>query len=158
MTNTNCLQDIQCPKCGYRDRFFISATITADVTDDGSEIADNRGDFEWDDNSPIECHACGATGTVGEFTVRQPEEPSGMTAYTIYQLANDKATYGADAGKFIVTSGDYEQELSGPMSHDDARAFAAALNACRMVVNRWESGDLAEAARACSAAIAQATG
>ena len=30
------------------------------------------------------------------------------------------------------------------------------LDACRMVVARWERGDLAEAARACSAAIAEA--
>src|SRR5271157_6234294 len=31
------------------------------------------------------------------------------------------------------------------------------LAACRMVVDRWERGDLAEAARACSDAIAEAT-
>jgi hypothetical protein len=31
------------------------------------------------------------------------------------------------------------------------------LAACRMVVDRWERGDLAEAARACGAAIAEAT-
>ncbi len=31
------------------------------------------------------------------------------------------------------------------------------LAACRMVVDCWERGDLAEAARACSAAIAEAT-
>lgn len=32
-------------------------------------------------------------------------------------------------------------------------ALAEALAACRMVVERWESGDLAEAARACQAVI-----
>jgi hypothetical protein len=32
------------------------------------------------------------------------------------------------------------------------------LDACRLVVERWEHGDLAEAARACSDAIAEATG
>ncbi len=35
-------------------------------------------------------------------------------------------------------------------------ALAALLAACRMVVERWESGDLGQAARACSAAIAEA--
>jgi hypothetical protein len=35
-------------------------------------------------------------------------------------------------------------------------AVSRLLAACRMVVERWESGDLAEAARACSAAIAEA--
>jgi hypothetical protein len=37
------------------------------------------------------------------------------------------------------------------------RAAPALLAACRMVVDRWERGDLAEAARACSAAVAEAT-
>lgn len=43
----------------------------------------------------------------------------------------------------------------------NARLIAAApdlLEACRMVVDRWEEGDLAEAVRACDAAIAKATG
>jgi hypothetical protein len=157
MTNTNCLAGIKCPECGYEDRFFICAPITADVTDDGSEIAKNRGDFEWDSDSRIECHDCGATGTVGRFSLTQQEEQPTMTVYTTYQLADDKATYGTDAGKIIVTSGDQEQEVSGPMARKDAKAFAAALNACRMVVSRWERGDLAEAARARSDAIALAT-
>jgi hypothetical protein len=42
----------------------------------------------------------------------------------------------------------------------NGRLIAAApelLAACRMVVERWERGDLAEAARACSAAITKAT-
>jgi hypothetical protein len=36
-------------------------------------------------------------------------------------------------------------------------AAPALLSACRMVIDRWEHGDLAEAARACHAAIALAT-
>jgi hypothetical protein len=32
------------------------------------------------------------------------------------------------------------------------------LDACRMVVERWDQGDLAEAARACQAAIEEASG
>jgi hypothetical protein len=37
-------------------------------------------------------------------------------------------------------------------------AAPALLAACRMVIDRWERGDLAEAARACQAAVALATG
>jgi hypothetical protein len=49
--------------------------------------------------------------------------------------------------------------------HDNLEAEANAcliaaapklLAACRMIVDRWERGDLAEAARACSAAIVEA--
>ena len=79
-----------------------------------------------------------------------------MIYYAIFQLADDKTSYGPDAGKFIVTSADHEEEFSGPMSQQDAEAFAATLNACQMIVDRWEKGDLAEAARACGSAISRA--
>jgi hypothetical protein len=78
--------------------------------------------------------------------------------YAVHQLAFDQGSYGPDAGKFIVTSADLEREFSGPMNKADAEAFATALNACTMVVDRWENGDLAEAARACRVATASVTG
>ena len=37
MTNTNCLENISCPKCGQEDRFKIAATIFCLVTDDGTD-------------------------------------------------------------------------------------------------------------------------
>ena len=80
-----------------------------------------------------------------------------MTRFTTYQLAPDHATYGADAGKFIVTGDDLEREFSGPMGGDDARTLASALNACHAVVDRWERGDLAEAARLCAAVVEDVT-
>ena len=53
-------------------------------------------------------------------------------------------------------------ETDGVLVQRDARArlrAAAAdlLHACRLVVDRWEHGDLAEAARACRDAVAEAT-
>lgn len=54
-------------------------------------------------------------------------------------------------------------ETDALLIHRDssARLRAAADNlllACRLVVDRWEHGNLAEAARACHAAVAEATG
>ncbi len=54
-------------------------------------------------------------------------------------------------------------EEDGVLRHLDAPArlrdaAASLLAACRMVVDRWEQGDLAEAARACRDAVAAATG
>jgi hypothetical protein len=69
-----------------------------------------------------------------------------------------EVTYGADAGKFIVTSEDLEHEFSGPMSEQDARFLASALNGCQMITERWESGRLDEAARVCAAVVADAVG
>lgn len=74
-----------------------------------------------------------------------------------YQLANDHATYGPNAGSYIVTIADHENEFSDPMSKRDAVNYAAALNACQMVIDRWEKGNLAEAARACQMVITEAT-
>jgi len=44
MTNENCLEGIRCPQCGQEDCFKITALITCNVTDDGSEPV---GDHEW---------------------------------------------------------------------------------------------------------------
>lgn len=86
------------------------------------------------------------------------EAPPRATLFAVYQLAPDHATYGADAGKFIITSADHEHEYSGPMSEVDAATLARALNACHMVTTRWERGDLAEAARACAAVVNEPVG
>lgn len=53
MTNTNILEGIRCPKCGYETMFNISVRCFAEVTDSGCETF---GDNEWDENS--ECHCC----------------------------------------------------------------------------------------------------
>jgi hypothetical protein len=81
-----------------------------------------------------------------------------MTHFVIYQLAPDHATYGADAGKFLITSENLEHEFSGPMSEEDARLLASALNGCQMIAERWERGRLDEAARVCAAVVADAAG
>ena len=65
---------------------------------------------------------------------------------------------------------DYGTVAQLPKGQDDevkerqlalAKVFAVApklLTACRAVVERWESGDLAEAVRMCAAAVAEAEG
>jgi DNA-directed RNA polymerase subunit RPC12/RpoP len=66
MTNENCLEGIRCPKCGNEDRLFIVATILADVTDDGADIARHT-DMEWANSSPARCPDCGETGPLSNF-------------------------------------------------------------------------------------------
>jgi hypothetical protein len=59
----------------------------------------------------------------------------------------------------VDVQGDEEYEQSRWIDFESERlrkAAPALLAACRMIVDRWEHGDLAEAARACSAAIAEA--
>lgn len=55
---------------------------------------------------------------------------------------------------------DTNEDLPDDLQNANARLATAApdlLAACQLVVTRWEHGDLAEAARACSDAIADAT-
>ncbi|MGL4554481.1 MAG: hypothetical protein ACRC33_25235 [Gemmataceae bacterium] len=66
MTNENVLCNIGCPECGNEDRFFIVATILADVTDDGADIADHSA-IEWDHASETRCSDCGRTGELASF-------------------------------------------------------------------------------------------
>ena len=64
MPNTNCLEGMRCPKCKQEDTLHIIASVTLEVTDDGSEAI---GDQEWDDTNPCHCPECKYKGTVGEF-------------------------------------------------------------------------------------------
>ena len=83
-------------------------------------------------------------------------------------IARDKLTGDADDiescdgetfAALVDVAGDKEYGQSRTIDFEPERQRKAApklLAACRMVVDRWEGGDLAEAARACSAAIAEA--
>ncbi len=67
---------------------------------------------------------------------------------------------GDNLAALVDVVGDDEFEHSVTIDFDHEQVLKAArelLDACRMVVDRWERGDLAEAARACSAAIANAS-
>ena len=61
-----------------------------------------------------------------------------------------------------ITEEDGDGRIASPEQQTaNGRLIASApdlLAACRMVVQRWEFGDLAEAARACQAAVESATG
>ena len=64
--NTNCLENIACPKCGWRGEVFIIATTEVEVVDNGT---DTQGDVEWDEQSPCRCGFCHHRGVVQDFTV-----------------------------------------------------------------------------------------
>ena len=64
--NENCLEDVACPKCGYRHRFIIQATSSFIMEDSGTS---EFGDVEYDDNNYIACDSCGNDGTVGDFKI-----------------------------------------------------------------------------------------
>ena len=110
MTNTNCLENICCPKCGQEDRFKIVALITCDVTDDGSEPV---GDHEWDDHSATRCAECGFDGELKEFRRRLelPPDPDGKN--------DDRATWaGAALAKFMEVTGTDVEDAVGDLLTD----------------------------------------
>jgi hypothetical protein len=90
MTNTNCLENVRCPKCSQEDRFFIVGCAQFEVTDDGSEAI---GDHEWDDGSWTRCSECDHTAPLKDFRMRPdlPPDPDGMnddrSAWAGYALA-----------------------------------------------------------------------
>ncbi len=73
MTNDNSLAGVQCPGCGNEDRFLIVATILADVTDDGADIADGS-DMHWDGASMTRCPECDRDGPLSGFHKQATEK------------------------------------------------------------------------------------
>jgi hypothetical protein len=73
MTNNGCLEGIKCPSCGNEDRFIIAASVMAEVTDDGAELASPQygNGFEWDDDSDCRCPECDLNGTLTDFRVQE---------------------------------------------------------------------------------------
>ena len=72
MPNENCLAGIKCPKCGNEDRFLITATILADVSDDGADLA-NGSDILWEDESGTGCPECGENGPLSHFRAEEQQ-------------------------------------------------------------------------------------
>jgi hypothetical protein len=71
MSNTNCLEGVRCPQCGYEDGFYISALVELYVVHDGTE--DQGGDHEWEGGSPCRCGSCGHQATVRDFCIENQE-------------------------------------------------------------------------------------
>jgi hypothetical protein len=70
MTNTNCLDAMQCPNCRSFEPFKIAVKTIMKVFDNGT---DDHGDTEWDADSYCECCECGFFATVADFSKTSPE-------------------------------------------------------------------------------------
>jgi hypothetical protein len=65
--NSNCLEGLQCPKCGSYEPFDIEIKTVVRMWDDGSE--EGTGDQEWGADSYCECQQCHHYGTVKDFHI-----------------------------------------------------------------------------------------
>jgi hypothetical protein len=74
MSNENCLEGMQCPKCESLEPFVIEITTHVKVWDEGTDIT--TGHQEWDHNSYCGC-PCGFSGKVSDFS-----EVPGEVAHT----------------------------------------------------------------------------
>jgi hypothetical protein len=70
MTNTNCLEGMQCPECSSEGPFKISATSLFTVYDDGT---DDHEDVDWYEDSYCQCGECDHSGTLKDFTLNGTE-------------------------------------------------------------------------------------
>ena len=76
--NENCLQDIACPKCGYRSQFSISSRCSFVMGGGGSvpwrgslevDVQDDHGDIEYDKDSVAQCLQCELIAPLSKFTI-----------------------------------------------------------------------------------------
>lgn len=70
MANENCLKGMRCSKCHSNGPFHIEAKTIVKVYDDGT---DDTQDFEWGDDSWIQCGECEHTATVKDFRIPELE-------------------------------------------------------------------------------------
>lgn len=140
MTNTNCLENVRCPKCGQEDRFHITALITCIVTDDGSEP---MGDHNWDDESLTHCVECSFDGKLSDFRRKPtlPPDPDGRN--------DDRSAWaGAALAIFMQVTGTEEENALGDLLADlmhwadrKGYAFEAALDCARWHYEAETTGD-----------------
>lgn len=64
--NENCLQGLQCPKCGEHERLYIWVTTRATMLDDGTEETANN---EYDEDSQAQCPTCDHCAKVYFFSL-----------------------------------------------------------------------------------------
>ena len=67
MTNSNCLEGIQCPACKSKGPFWIAVETNVLMSDDGWTAT--SGDIDdWGSWSYIRCDSCDEAGIVREFS------------------------------------------------------------------------------------------
>lgn len=64
-----------CPACGEDSRIDVDALVALRLTPDGTDIMQSGSSSEeWDDDSPAICCACGHSGTVDDFTIKEEQK------------------------------------------------------------------------------------
>jgi hypothetical protein len=108
-------------------------------------------------NTDAECATDAIEAETAELALAAARE---MAANDSNELLFERYQSAFDINEIVVRDEDDSEELA-VWFDDDLRLRLAAddlLNAARLVIARWESGDLAEAVRELSAAIAKAEG
>lgn len=66
--NTNCLEGLKCPKCGYDESIHVLSSVWVTVFDDGTEYHDCGP--EYDDDSWADCPECNYHGKLVDWRWR----------------------------------------------------------------------------------------
>jgi hypothetical protein len=164
----------RCPRCNNVGPFLLEVTETVTVRQDGTlDIVDDA----WGLDIDCACPKCGFAGRLeafcewvevtGQERERAIEETSGDHTPGPWQqswqfiVAPDRGGIHPDIYLAEIAESDSEGRIASPEQQEaNGRLIVAApdlLAACRLVVARWQRGDLAAAARACQAAITLAT-
>jgi hypothetical protein len=69
MTNSNCLEGMQCPNCDSEGPFWMTAKARFFVSDNGTEEFNG---IAWSGTDICECVACRYDGTVRDFQYPRP--------------------------------------------------------------------------------------
>lgn len=78
--NKNCLENKECPGCGYSGEVLVNARSWVSLKDDGTDpFADSlgmRGDVEYGGHAEAACPSCGHEGRLGEWDIEEGPPPA----------------------------------------------------------------------------------
>lgn len=69
--NNNCLEGLECPKCGEHDMLLIEMSAVMELTDNGTGY---HTDTYWNEDSYCQCSSCTKQGKVREFRIDRVED------------------------------------------------------------------------------------
>lgn len=111
--NTNCLEDIRCPKCGAEDEFKVRIEISLIVSDNG--IDDEPGPREWNDDTVTQCTSCGHYSAMRDFRADVPQPEPDTTAQQESVMKNYDVLFAQDVpyyGSVLLEAENDDQALA----------------------------------------------
>jgi hypothetical protein len=119
--NVNCLEGIECPRCGAQEPFHIWGSAVFEVHDDGTE---ETTEHEWEDHSRIACMSCSHGGTIYEFRMR--DQKKAVVPKVIVEVSGGRVSSVLSDAEISVEIVDYDDRDDSDVRSDEIEGRVSA--------------------------------